>query len=71
MRSAERMQSRLPTVRAPLDAGRWVPPGGYDHGNAWAQANRAALESYDRRLQAHGTVAEQLQVWMGDEGDGV
>lgn len=44
----------------------WVPPGGYEHANTWAAANRAALEEYDRRLQAHGTAAEQLQTWLHD-----
>lgn len=61
-------KDRMPGTQS--SAGGWVPPGGYDHGNTWAQANRAALEDYDRRLQAHGTAAEQLQAWVSGEADG-
>ncbi|MDO5691384.1 MAG: hypothetical protein Q4G70_02745 [Pseudomonadota bacterium] len=51
------------------DGTHWRPPGGYTRANAWALANREALEHYASDVATHGTAAEQLQQYLQETGD--
>lgn len=42
----------------------WLPPGGYRVANAWARANRAALEFYAAEIERYGTASSQLEVFL-------
>ncbi|MFT4194442.1 hypothetical protein [Ottowia sp.] len=59
-------RSSRPAKAAQAD---WLPPGGYAQANAWALANREALESYADAMAREGTAAEQLQRYLQDTED--
>lgn len=57
---------------SPREAAKdWLPPGGYTHANAWALANREALELYAADIAREGTAAEQLQRYLEGSADSV